>query len=118
MTEAVSRNVEKTFDRRLLLLSPHDNIVVARRDLRAGIVVTIEGGDIRLPADVSIGYKIARTPIREGEKILKYGAPIGSATQNITTGEIVHSHNMKSDYLNIGEENSVDGNGEASCADG
>ncbi len=118
MTEVISRSIDDTLDKRLLLLSPQDNIVVARKNLRADTVVTIEGGNIRLPGEVSIGFKIARTPIGKGEKILKYGAPIGSATQDITRGELVHSHNMKSDYLNIGEENSADGNGEARCVDG
>ncbi|HRJ73596.1 MAG TPA: SAF domain-containing protein [Terrimicrobiaceae bacterium] len=37
--------------------------------------------------------------IRTGEKILKYGVPIGSATCDIAFGEHVHLHNMKSDYL-------------------
>jgi hypothetical protein len=31
--------------------------------------------------------------------VIKYGAPIGSATRDIAPGEYVHTHNLKSDYL-------------------
>jgi hypothetical protein len=31
--------------------------------------------------------------------VVKYGAPIGSATRDIGPGEYVHTHNVKSDYL-------------------
>ena len=38
-------------------------------------------------------------PIAAGEKVFKYGAPIGSATQPIAPGDYVHTRNLKSDYL-------------------
>ena len=34
-----------------------------------------------------------------GDKIVKYGAPIGSTTCAIAAGEHVHTHNLRSDYL-------------------
>ncbi len=37
--------------------------------------------------------------IAPGEKIIKYGVPIGSAVLRISVGEHVHTHNIKSDYL-------------------
>jgi altronate dehydratase small subunit len=37
--------------------------------------------------------------IPTGEKILEYGAPIGSATCDIRPGDYVHTHNLQSDYL-------------------
>lgn len=48
---------------------------------------------------VATGHKIALQPIAAGQKVLKYGAPIGSATRPIEPGEHVHTHNLKSDYL-------------------
>jgi hypothetical protein len=51
-----------------------------------------------LPADLPIGHKLARRTIAPGEKIMKYGAPIGSATARIAVGDHVHVHNVKSDY--------------------
>ena len=64
-----------------LLLDPRDNVLVARV---AGVV--------------PIGHKVARTDIRPGDKILKYGAPIGVATADIPAGAHVHVHNVRSDY--------------------
>jgi hypothetical protein len=48
---------------------------------------------------VEVGHKIARRPIAPGDKILRYGAAIGSAIAPIAPGEHVHMHNMKSDYI-------------------
>ena len=45
--------------------------------------------------DLSNGHKYARRDIEQGEKIIKYGNPIGYATCDIKEGEHVHSHNLK-----------------------
>ena len=45
--------------------------------------------------DIASGHKIAIKNISEGEDVIKYGAPIGHATQTILPGEKVHVHNMK-----------------------
>lgn len=80
-------------------LFPSDNVLVLTRGFEAGETIEIE--DIRrtLAAPIGLGHKIAACAISPGEKILKYGAPIGSATAPIAPGEHVHLHNMKSDYL-------------------
>ena len=41
------------------------------------------------------GHKYALRDIRAGEDIIKYGNPIGHATEDIKAGEHVHSHNVK-----------------------
>lgn len=41
------------------------------------------------------GHKYADCDIKCGENIIKYGFPIGVATADITKGEHVHSHNLK-----------------------
>jgi altronate dehydratase small subunit len=84
---------------RLLKLSPTDNVAVATSAIAAGEVVDLEGTTIAIAEDVPLGHKVAMTPIAVGEKIRKYGCPIGSATCNISPGRHVHTHNMKSDYL-------------------
>lgn len=40
-------------------------------------------------------HKYARRDITAGEKVIKYGFPIGIATADIKKGEPVHSHNLK-----------------------
>jgi hypothetical protein len=85
-------------DPRLLLLADIDNVFVAREDIPAGEPVVIGGAAVHLGKTIARGHKIARRPIGTGGKIVKYGAPIGSATQPIAPGEHVHVHNVKSDY--------------------
>jgi altronate dehydratase len=52
-----------------------------------------------LPDRVPTGHKLALAPVAAGEKVVKYGSPIGSATRDIQPGEYVHLHNLRSDYL-------------------
>jgi hypothetical protein len=85
-------------DPRLLLLSPADNVFVVRSRLRAGDEIMIGPARVALPKDIPLGHKIAARAISPGDKVLKYGAPIGSAVAQIAPGEHVHVHNMKSDY--------------------
>ncbi|MBQ7373971.1 MAG: altronate dehydratase [Clostridia bacterium] len=42
------------------------------------------------------GHKFALRDIKKGEKVKKYGYPIGRATKDIKKGEWVHSHNLQS----------------------
>ena len=80
-------------------LSPRDNIVILSRSVEAGTTIEVDGHQFAVARPLGLGHKLAIRPIAAGEKILKYGASIGSATRNIATGEHVHLHNMKSDYL-------------------
>ncbi len=86
-------------DRRLVLLSPDDNCLVVAQALREGDTVTVEGEPVRVTRTIGVGHKLARRAIRAGEKVLKYGALIGTATADIGRGEHVHTHNLESDYL-------------------
>lgn len=86
-------------DSRLLRLHPADNVLTVIRSLREGEKVRIGGAEITIGKALPVGHKIAARDITAGEKILKYGAPIGSAICRIVAGEHVHTHNLKSDYL-------------------
>ena len=85
-------------DPRLLLLDPRDTVLVVRARIRAGETVDVEGVAVAVPADLPLGHKVARRAIAAGDKIVKYGAPIGSATAAIAAGAHVHVHNVRSDY--------------------
>jgi len=91
-------NGEGLLDARLLLLDPRDNVVVARERIAAGTAVMVAGCRIVQRRDIPIGHKLAWRPIAAGAKVMKYGAPIGSAIVDIAPGAHVHTHNMKSDY--------------------
>ena len=85
-------------DQRLLLLDPRDNVVVVRSNVGAWDTVLIDNAQHVCASAVPIAHKLARREIKAGEKVLKYGAPIGVATTDIAPGTHVHVHNMRSDY--------------------
>ena len=86
-------------DPRLLRLSPKDNVCAATATIAEGDTVYIDGRPAVVDQRISTGHKVAVASIAPGEKVLKYGIPIGSATAAIRPGEYVHTHNLKSDYL-------------------
>jgi (2R)-sulfolactate sulfo-lyase subunit alpha len=45
--------------------------------------------------DIPLGHKVALKSVKAGEKVIKYNVPIGKASQDITPGERVHTHNLK-----------------------
>ena len=86
-------------DPRLLRLHTADNVLTVIAPLAAGESLVGGGESIETTRAFSLGDKIASRPIAAGEKVMKYGAPIGSATRDIARGEHVHTHNLQSDYL-------------------
>ncbi len=86
-------------DPRLLLISPPDNVCAATGALSAGEQVSFGGHSFRISVDVPMGHKVAVQPIGVGEKVIKYGASIGSATRPIERGDLVHLDNLASDYM-------------------
>ena len=90
---------QKTDGSGTLLLAPGDNIAIATSELPAGTQRDIAGHRVELKSAVEVGHKFAVHAISSGERIVKYGAPIGRATRDIEAGEYIHTHNMTSDYL-------------------
>jgi altronate hydrolase len=76
-------------------LSPRDHVVVALRDLAEGETVPGPGGPVVARAPIPSGHKLAVAKVDAGEAVLKYGWPIGRASQPIAPGEHVHTHNLK-----------------------
>ncbi len=86
-------------DARLLQLHPADNVLTVIATLEAGDVIRVDGGEVAVPTRLPLGHKVAARALAAGEKIVKYGAPIGSAKVPIGPGEHVHTHNLQSDYI-------------------
>jgi len=80
-------------------LDPADNVGVAARNLHDGEEALCDGWPLTVRGTVPTGHKIALEAIPAGTKVVKFAAPIGSATCPIQPGEHVHLHNLKSDYL-------------------
>lgn len=81
-----------------LLLHDADNVLVARTNAPEGLEVGLENGPVRLARPIPMAHKIARHAIAAGDTILKYGMPIGIATEDIAAGAHVHIHNIRSAY--------------------
>jgi len=70
-----------------------DNVAVAIASIAVGQVVTA-GARIEARAEIPRGHKIALARVSAGDPVIKYGFPIGVATQEILPGDWVHSHNL------------------------
>lgn len=55
-------------------------------------------GHVTAAGHIPFGHKFALLALRAGDPVIKYGARIGTATQDIAPGEHVHLHNMRSDF--------------------
>ncbi len=78
----------------LVRITPRDMVAVALRPLKAGDTVSFGDGEVTLTEDLPMGHKAALREIRKGEAVIKYGFPIGEATEDIPEGAHVHTHNM------------------------
>lgn len=85
-------------DPRLLALAPGDSVFVLRDQIAAGEVVMVEGLAVTMARALGLGHKIARVALAEGDRVIKYGAPIGRASRPIARGDHVHVHNLRSNY--------------------
>jgi len=83
----------------LLRIAEEDNVFVLMRPLCEGEFLQLGGRRVVFDSPLGLGHKIAARDIEAGEKIIKYGAPIGSAVRDIVLGEHVHLHNIRSDYI-------------------
>lgn len=72
-----------------------DDVMVALKPLKAGTTLMIENDSVTLLEDIPQGHKVALRDIPKESPILKYGHPIGKATDDIKKGQWIHTHNLK-----------------------
>ena len=78
----------------MVRITPRDMVAVALKPLKAGETVSWGTGELTLKDDLPMGHKAALRDIRKGEAVIKYGYPIGEATEDIPAGGHVHVHNL------------------------
>ena len=85
-----------------LIHGEEDDVAVVIMDISSGTeisAVTLDGVErhkVTATQDIPLGHKVALKDVVEGSDVIKYGRTIGAASQNITVGEHVHTHNVKS----------------------
>lgn len=87
---------------KFLIHQEGDHVGVATEPISAGenvVGIFMDDGstiEVEAKGDVPLGHKIAIRATDGDPSILKYGVKIGNATEDITVGDYVHTHNLKS----------------------
>ena len=89
--------------RTYIQINPADNVVVAVKNLQTGVSLDINGRTIVVLQDIPAGHKVALQDFKEGDHVIKYGAPIGHAREVITTGSWVNEKNIKTNLEGLRE---------------
>ena len=79
----------------IVRITARDMAGVSLKPLKAGETVSCGDTVITLKEDLPMGHKVALQDIRKGEAVIKYGYPIGEATEDIPAGAHVHTHNLR-----------------------
>ena len=83
-----------------IIMNDDDNCATSLADLDEGTEIILEDNSkINLLNKIPLGHKFALQDIDKDTKIIKYGQIIGKATQEIKIGDWIHTHNIKSAYL-------------------
>jgi altronate dehydratase len=85
--------------KKFIIMHENDNCATMLENIRKNEEVMIQNNSIKINHNIPLGHKIALKTIKKGEKIIKYGEIIGLATDDITTGDWIHTHNIKSYYM-------------------
>ena len=80
--------------KKIYRIHPSDNVAVALTRLRTGEPLPEGGPRFAALEEIPAGHKIALRDISKGEAVIKYGFPIGTASQDIPKGGWVHTHNV------------------------
>ncbi len=92
---AASTPVRFDLGERTILLSPADNVAVARQDLAKGSEVVCPWGSFKVRDAIPFGHKLAIRAIGAGSEVIKYSQVIGTAAMSIVPGDWVHTHNLR-----------------------
>ena len=79
-----------------LVISVRDNVATALQALAPGQRLDLGESTLIVEEPIAPGHKIALRRIAAGEPVIKYGSPIGTASQDIAAGTHVHTHNVAS----------------------
>lgn len=76
-------------------INPVDSVVVCLRPFKQGETINVNGKEIQVLQDTPAGHKVLINDAAKGENVIKYGYPIGHATEALKTGQWVNENNLK-----------------------
>jgi altronate dehydratase small subunit len=79
----------------------NDNVATLLEDSEPGSLAILgQSGTqpMKSVEPVQLGHKVALFDIAEGDRVIKFGVPIGVASRPIRAGQWVHLHNCRSNF--------------------
>ncbi|KKK43316.1 hypothetical protein LCGC14_0481990 [marine sediment metagenome] len=84
-----------------IIIDSKDNCGTALEKIPQDANVDLINKIIKINEAIPFGHKFAIVNITKGSNIIKYGEIIGISTEDISEGDWIHTHNIKSSYLKV-----------------
>ena len=78
-----------------IIIHPADNVAVALQPLEEGESITYGSTIVKVREQVPAGHKVSFAHIAAGQDVIKYGSPIGHATETIEPGRWVNERMLR-----------------------
>lgn len=80
---------------KIIKIHNNDNVAVAIDTIKAGESIIVDGRDIVVRDEIPAGHKVALRSMKAQTEVIKYGYSIGTVIRDVTEGEWIHTHNIK-----------------------
>ncbi|MFX1238965.1 MAG: UxaA family hydrolase [Promethearchaeota archaeon] len=84
-----------------IIIDSKDNCATALEDIPKDYKIELLNRTIKINHSIPLGHKFATKNIEKNRFIIKYGEIIGIATEIINEGDWIHTHNIRSAYLEV-----------------
>ena len=86
-----------------IVIHPADNVAVALQPLEEGESITCGSMAVKVREQVPAGHKVSLAHIAAGQDVIKYGSPIGHATETIEPGRWVNERMLRTNLKGISD---------------
>ena len=86
-----------------IVIHPADNVAVALQPLEEGESITCGSTAVKVREQVPAGHKVSLAHIAAGQDVIKYGSPIGHATETIEPGRWVNERMLRTNLKGISD---------------
>ena len=86
-----------------IVIHPADNVAVALQPLEEGESITCGSTAVKVREQVPAAHKVSLAHIAAGQDVIKYGSPIGHATETIEPGRWVNERMLRTNLKGISD---------------